>query len=187
MSARTVSVGRNRDGSWEITLPAKHEPISYLTLDEARLEAYRLAAHWHPYEIVMCDAYHRVVHRKLIDTREDAAVYPDHYSYAISCCADDRQPHRDSGQPHELRNARGSRAGRARLRGLPATLRACLRRLSPLAARRQRVSGRRRTGVADACRGSRVEIPKDGVPPGTEVPGEARTGPLLGLPSPRAK
>ncbi len=77
MSTRTVSVDRNRDGSWEITLPAKHDPISYVTLDEARLAAYRLAAHWNPCEIVMFDAYHRVVYRKSLDFYKDAAVYPD--------------------------------------------------------------------------------------------------------------
>ncbi len=74
MSARTVSVDRNRDGSWGLTLPAKPDPISYGTLDEARLEAYRLAADWHPCEIVMLDAYHRVVHLRSIDYRKDAAV-----------------------------------------------------------------------------------------------------------------
>jgi hypothetical protein len=87
MSARTVSVDLNRDGSWGITLPAKHEPISYPTLDGARREAYRLAAHWHPCEIVMLDAYHRVVHRQLIDSYEDAAVYPDHLHADLELCS----------------------------------------------------------------------------------------------------
>ncbi len=87
MSARTVSVDRNRGGSWEITLPAKHDPISYGTLEEARLEAYRLAAHWHPCEIVMLDAYNRVVHRKSIGCREDAAVYPDYFLADLEQCA----------------------------------------------------------------------------------------------------
>ncbi len=78
-STRTVSVDRNRDGSWGITLPAKHDPVSCGTLGDARLAAYRLAAHWHPCEVVVFDAYHRVVHRKSIDRYEDAAVYPDHF------------------------------------------------------------------------------------------------------------
>ncbi|MGO9976143.1 MAG: hypothetical protein ACLP01_25745 [Solirubrobacteraceae bacterium] len=42
--------------------------------------AYRLAAGWHPCEVVMCDAYHRVVHRQLIDSYEDAAAYSARYS-----------------------------------------------------------------------------------------------------------
>ncbi|MGO9971937.1 MAG: hypothetical protein ACLP01_03720 [Solirubrobacteraceae bacterium] len=74
-----MSVDRNRDGSWGITLPAKHDPVSCGTLGDARLAAYRLAAHWHPCEVVVFDAYHRVVHRKSIDRYEDAAVYPDHF------------------------------------------------------------------------------------------------------------
>jgi hypothetical protein len=30
----------------------------------------------------MCDAYHRVLDRQLIDSYEDAAAYSDHYSDA---------------------------------------------------------------------------------------------------------
>ena len=87
LSARTVSVDRNRDGSWGITLPAKHDPISCGTLGEARLAAYRLAAHWHPCEIVMFDAYHRVVHRKSIGRCEDAAVYRGYFHADLELCS----------------------------------------------------------------------------------------------------
>ncbi len=30
----------------------------------------------------MCDAYHRVVHRQVIDSHEDAVAYSDQYSHA---------------------------------------------------------------------------------------------------------
>ncbi len=87
MSDRMVSVHLNRHGNWEITLPAKHDPISYGTLDEAGLEAYRLAAHWYPCEIVMFDAYHRVVHRKSIGRCEDAAVYRGYFHADLELCS----------------------------------------------------------------------------------------------------
>jgi hypothetical protein len=85
-SPRTVRVDLNRHGAWEITLPAQLDPINCESLYEAGRTAYRFAAHWHPCEVVMCDAYHRVMHRQLIDSYEDAAAYSDHYSHA------DRRP-----------------------------------------------------------------------------------------------
>ncbi len=82
MSTRTIRADLNRHGAWEITLPVQLDPINCKSLDEARHAACRFAAHWHPCEVVMFDAYHRVVHRKLIDSFEDAAAYSDHYSDA---------------------------------------------------------------------------------------------------------
>ena len=83
MSTRTIRMDLNGHGAWEITLPVGLDPINCGgSLYEARRAAYRFAAHWHPCEVVMCDAYHRVVHRKLIDSVEDAATCPDHYSHA---------------------------------------------------------------------------------------------------------
>ncbi len=83
MSTRTIRVDLNRRGAWEITLPVGLDPINCGgSLYEARRAASRFAAHWHPCEVVMCDAYHRVVHRELIDSYEDAAAYADHHSHA---------------------------------------------------------------------------------------------------------
>ncbi|MGO9791472.1 MAG: hypothetical protein ACLP8S_18820 [Solirubrobacteraceae bacterium] len=83
MSTRTIRVDLNRHGAWEITLPVGLDPINCGgSIYEARRAAYRFAAHWHPCEVVMSDAYHRVMHRKLIDSYEDAAAYSDHYSHA---------------------------------------------------------------------------------------------------------
>ncbi len=82
MTPRTIRVDLNRHGAWEITLPAQLNPINCQSLYEARRAAYRFAAHWHPCEVVICDAYHRVMHRQLIDSYEDATAYSDHYSHA---------------------------------------------------------------------------------------------------------
>ncbi len=79
MSPPTIRVDLNRHGAWEITLPVGLDPINCKSRDEARTTAYRFAAGWHPCEVVMCDAYHRVVHRELIDSFEDAAACADQY------------------------------------------------------------------------------------------------------------
>ena len=80
VSSRTISVNANGCGGWEITPPLQADPtITCGSLNEARRAAYRLAADLHPCEIVTCDAYHRVVYRKFIDTDEDAAADPGYY------------------------------------------------------------------------------------------------------------
>ncbi len=82
LSPRAVRVDLNRHGSWDITLPVQLDPINCRSLYEARRVAYRLAAGWRPCEVVICDAYRRVVHRQLIDSYEDAAAYSDRYFQA---------------------------------------------------------------------------------------------------------
>jgi hypothetical protein len=67
MSPSTVRVDLNRRGSWEIALPGERDRVTCETLDEARRVAYLCAAHRHPCELVVCDAYHRVLHREFID------------------------------------------------------------------------------------------------------------------------
>lgn len=62
-----VRVDLNGHGAWEVTLPDQREPIRCQTLHEARRAAYRCAADRRPCELVMCDAYHRVVHHELIE------------------------------------------------------------------------------------------------------------------------
>ncbi len=81
-SPRAVHVDLSRYGSWGVTLPDQLNPINCGSLYEARRVAYRLAAGWHPCEVVMCDAYHRVVDHQLIDSYEDAAAYSDRNSQA---------------------------------------------------------------------------------------------------------
>jgi hypothetical protein len=82
MTPRTIRVDLNRHGTWEITLPVQLTPIKCESLYEARRAAYRFAAYWHPCEVVIYDAYHRVIHRQLIDSYEDATAYSDHCSQA---------------------------------------------------------------------------------------------------------
>ncbi len=64
---KTVRVDRNRSGAWEIELSAQDAVVSCETLDDARWVAYLCASRRHPCELVVRDAYHRVLCRELID------------------------------------------------------------------------------------------------------------------------
>ncbi len=77
LSPRAVHVDLNRNGSWDITLPTQLDAVNCGSLHEAKRVAYRLAADRQPCEVVMFDAYHRVVHRQLINGCEDAPTDSD--------------------------------------------------------------------------------------------------------------
>lgn len=64
----TIRIDHERHGAWEVELPDEVSPVRCSTLDEARRLAYHHAAHRKPCELVICDAYHRVAHRELVNT-----------------------------------------------------------------------------------------------------------------------
>jgi len=72
ISPVTVRVALDRRGGWAIELPGRWNTVTCETLDEARRVAYLCAAHCHPCELVVCDAYHRVLHRELVEGGESA-------------------------------------------------------------------------------------------------------------------
>ncbi len=81
MSTRTVRVDLDRRGNWEIALSAQRDPLSDQrdritceTLADARRVAYRYATHRHPCEIVVFDAYHRVVQHEIIDHNDEGGA-----------------------------------------------------------------------------------------------------------------
>ncbi len=63
----TVRVQRTDHGGWEVALPDQREPVTCETLDDARRIAYLCAAHRHPCELVVRDAYHRVLEHDYFD------------------------------------------------------------------------------------------------------------------------
>ncbi len=63
---RTVRVDLGRAGGWEVALPDQRELVRCRTLDEAQRVAYHCASHEHPCEVVVFDAYHRVLRRELV-------------------------------------------------------------------------------------------------------------------------
>ena len=65
MREMTVHVDRGGGGSWEIALSDQREPVVCRTLEEASRVAHRCAADRHPCELVVRDAYHRVIQHEL--------------------------------------------------------------------------------------------------------------------------
>lgn len=70
MNLTTVRVDIGVRGGWEVALSDRGERVTCETLEEASRVAYRCAADRRPSELIVCDAYHRVVHRELIDSRD---------------------------------------------------------------------------------------------------------------------
>jgi hypothetical protein len=70
MNLPTVRVDMSMRGAWEVTLSDPGELMIYPTLEDASRAAHRWAADRGPSELIVCDAYHRVVHRELIDQRD---------------------------------------------------------------------------------------------------------------------
>ena len=66
MNPTTVRVDISVRGAWEIELPDREHRVRCETLEEASRIAYRCAAERRPCELIVCDAYHRVVQRELI-------------------------------------------------------------------------------------------------------------------------
>ena len=74
LTTRTVRVELHR-GGWEIELPDQREPVTCETLEDARRMAYLCAARRHPCELVVHDAYHRVLHHELIAREGDRGAH----------------------------------------------------------------------------------------------------------------
>jgi len=72
---RVVLVDRDWHGDWEVSLPDGRTCVTCETLDDARRLAYLHAARILPCELVIRDAYHRVVDHEIID-RASATVRP---------------------------------------------------------------------------------------------------------------
>jgi hypothetical protein len=64
---QTVRVLINARGEWEVLIPHDMRPLRCATIEEAERLAYQSAARTRPCEVIVHDAYHRVVHRELIN------------------------------------------------------------------------------------------------------------------------
>jgi hypothetical protein len=62
-----IRVQRTLRGRWEVAVPGQRKGITCETLDEARRVAYLTVAHTRSCELIVHDAYHRVLDRELID------------------------------------------------------------------------------------------------------------------------
>jgi len=70
----TVRVDLNGHGAWDVALTGEDEPITCDTLDDAREVASKFAAHRRPCELIVRDAYHRVLRREFINGQAGAVV-----------------------------------------------------------------------------------------------------------------
>jgi hypothetical protein len=66
MNEMTVRVDRTVHGLWEIAMPDERAPLMCKTLEEASRVAYRCAADRWPCELIVLDAYHRVLRHEQI-------------------------------------------------------------------------------------------------------------------------
>jgi hypothetical protein len=63
----TVRVLLNARGQWEVLTPHRLRPLRYNTLEEATRAAHAVASKEGPCELVVHDAYHRVVQTQHVD------------------------------------------------------------------------------------------------------------------------
>jgi hypothetical protein len=68
----TVSVDPDGRGAWEVTVRSELAHVACRTLEDARKIAYRSASGRRPCELIVRDAYHRVIQRTVIDDERTA-------------------------------------------------------------------------------------------------------------------
>jgi hypothetical protein len=73
MDPLTVRVDFGGRGGWAIALPDEPERVTCDTLEDARRVAHLWAQDRSPCEVVVCDAYHRVLYRELVARAPDRA------------------------------------------------------------------------------------------------------------------
>jgi len=66
MTPTKVRVDLNVRGVWEVVLSGQGGRVTCTTLEEASRVAHRCAEDSRPCELIVCDAYHRVVHHELV-------------------------------------------------------------------------------------------------------------------------
>jgi len=74
VNSLTVRVDRTGRGEWEVAMPDQRERVTCETLDDARRVAYLCAAHTRPCELIVCDAYHRVLQHEFINGEGEATA-----------------------------------------------------------------------------------------------------------------
>jgi hypothetical protein len=73
MNSMKVCVDFNDHGAWDVEMPYPSEPVTCRTLDEATRVAYRCAADRRPCELIVRDAYHRVLRHEIVNGEQAAS------------------------------------------------------------------------------------------------------------------
>jgi len=81
---RTVHVQRDASGKWEVALPDRRTRVTCETLDDAKRIGYLWAARRHPCELIIRDAYYRVLSREFIGGAGGQASRRDRYRGAAT-------------------------------------------------------------------------------------------------------
>ena len=71
MSAMTVHVDMNPRGVWEVEVPERPSRVVCESLADAKRVGYLCAERRYPCELVVRDAYHRVLSREFIESAGD--------------------------------------------------------------------------------------------------------------------
>lgn len=67
----TVRIDHDSHDTWLVSTPELPEPVACRTLSEAKRLAYHYAGRQRPCELIVCDAYHRVLYREHINDSSD--------------------------------------------------------------------------------------------------------------------
>jgi hypothetical protein len=68
-ASRTVRVSYDARGRWDVQSAGEGQRMTCETLEDAQRVAYQFAAGRSPCELIVCDAYRRVVRREMIRHR----------------------------------------------------------------------------------------------------------------------
>jgi hypothetical protein len=69
-----INVGRRGRGGWEVAVPGRSERLICETLDGATRAGHRSAADLGACELIVHDAYHRVVQHERLDGRDGSGA-----------------------------------------------------------------------------------------------------------------
>ena len=114
MNQARVRVVLSPRGAWEVVLPERVERLRCKTLEEASRMAHGLAAARRPCELIVHDAYHRVVEHELIQLGTETLT-------AIGAAVALREPGRDAAESRgeEADDSQTPRSDQSRAGGLP--------------------------------------------------------------------
>ena len=114
MNRARVRVDLSPRGAWEVVLPERVDRLRCKTLEEASRIAHRLAAARRPCELIVHDAYHRVVEHELIQLGTETLT-------AIGAAVALRAPDPDAteNRDEEADDSQTPRSDQARAEELP--------------------------------------------------------------------
>jgi hypothetical protein len=112
MNQVRVRVDLSPRGAWEVVLPERVDRLACKTLEEASRVAHRLAAARRPCELIVHDAYHRVLEHELIQLGTETLT-------AIGAAVALREPDPDAAENRDEEDSQTPRSDQSRAEELP--------------------------------------------------------------------